>query len=235
MTALLGLATRLGLARLLLITGTRSRSGDLAEFADNCFAGGVDLIQLRDAGADHAELLTALQTMRRISFRYQGLVAVYESGELAQEFKADVFHLPERGRPASESREFLHRWALIGRSCHTKEQVAAALADEQVNYLNVGPIFGGPTADSGLDLVHYAAKLAPPGDPSSKPWFAVGGITAGTLDQVFEAGARRISVSRAITAANDPEAAAVSLKERIRRVWDSDPAMQHLTLQMFQA
>lgn len=233
MTALLGLATRLGLARLLLITGTRMEQADLAAFADACFAGGVDLMQLRDPSADHDQLLTALTAMRKVALHYQGLVAVYGSAPLAQEFGADVLHLPERGIPAAEARGYLHEWALVGRSCHSRGQVDAALADPNVNYLNVGPVFGGLTQDGGLDLVRHAAEVAPPGDAASKPWFAVGGITAGTLDQVLAAGARRISVSRAITSASDPEAAAISLKDRLRHAWNEDPAMANLTLQVF--
>lgn len=233
MTALLGLATRLGLARLLLITGTRTEQADLAAFADACFAGGVDLMQLRDPSADHDQLLTALTAMRKVALHYQGLVAVYGSAPLAQEFGADVLHLPERGIPAAEARGYLHEWALVGRSCHSRGQVDAALADPNVNYLNVGPVFGGLTQDGGLDLVRHAAEVAPPGDVASKPWFAVGGITAGTLDQVLAAGARRISVSRAITSASDPEAAAISLKDRLRHAWNEDPAMANLTLQVF--
>jgi thiamine-phosphate pyrophosphorylase len=233
MTALLGLATRLGLARLLLITGTRTEQADLPAFADACFAGGVDLMQLRDPSADHDQLLTALTAMRKVALHYQGLVAVYGSAPLAQEFGADVLHLPERGIPAAEARGYLHEWALVGRSCHSRGQVDAALADPNVNYLNVGPVFGGLTQDGGLDLVRHAAEVAPPGDAASKPWFAVGGITAGTLDQVLAAGARRISVSRAITSASDPEAAAISLKDRLRHAWNEDPAMANLTLQVF--
>lgn len=233
MTALLGLATRLGLARLLLITGTRTEQADLAAFADACFAGGVDLMQLRDPSADHDQLLTALTAMRKVALHYQGLVAVYGSAPLAQEFGADVLHLPERGIPAAEARGYLHEWALVGRSCHSRGQVDAALVDPNVNYLNVGPVFGGLTQDGGLDLVRHAAEVAPPGDAASKPWFAVGGITAGTLDQVLAAGARRISVSRAITSASDPEAAAISLKDRLRHAWNEDPAMANLTLQVF--
>lgn len=233
MTALLGLATRLGLARLLLITGARTEQADLAAFADACFAGGVDLMQLRDPSADHDQLMTALTAMRKVALHYQGLVAVYGSAPLAQEFGADVLHLPERGIPAAEARGYLHEWALVGRSCHSRGQVDAALADPNVNYLNVGPVFGGLTQDGGLDLVRHAAEVAPPGDAASKPWFAVGGITAGTLDQVLAAGARRISVSRAITSASDPEAAAISLKDRLRHAWNEDPAMANLTLQVF--
>ncbi|MCB0911090.1 MAG: thiamine phosphate synthase [Propionibacteriaceae bacterium] len=233
MTALLGLATRLELARLLLITGARTEKDDLPDFADACFAGGVDLMQLRDPSADHDQLLAALRVMRSAALHYQGLVAVYESGPLAKEFGADVLHLPERGIAAAEARGFLHEWALVGRSCHTREQVDAALADPAVDYLNVGPVFAGPTADAGLDLVRHTAAVAPPGEPSSKPWFAVGGITASTLDQVLAAGARRITVSRAITSADDPEAAAISLKDRLRHAWNEDPAMANLTLQVF--
>lgn len=234
MTALLGLATRLGLARLLLITGTRSAVGDLAEFIDAGFAGGVDLVQLRDPEADLATLLAALKVMRDVGYRYQGLVCVYESGELAEKFQADLLHLPERGEKASVARTHLHQWGLIGRSCHSSGQIEAAIADPDVHYLTVGPVFGGlPDGDAGLRLVRHAAKVAPPGSPQSKPWFAVGGITAANLDEVLAAGARRIAVSRGISDATDPEAAAMALKDRMRRIWNEDPAMQSVTLNMF--
>jgi thiamine-phosphate pyrophosphorylase len=232
-TALLGLSTRLGLARLLLITGAGRERPELAAFVDACFAGGVDIMQLRDPSADRAELLSALTLMREAGHRYQGLVSVYESVSLAEEFQADLLHLPERGERAKRARRHLHQWALIGRSCHSRDQVDAALADPDVNYLTVGPVFAGLTPDSGLELVRYTTTVAPPSDPSAKPWFAVGGITAATLDQVLAAGAKRIAVSRAITAAHDPEAAAIALKDRLRAAWNADPAMQALTLELF--
>ncbi|RAE29318.1 thiamine phosphate synthase, partial [Burkholderia multivorans] len=47
----------------------------------------------------------------------------------------------------------------------------------------------------------------------STPWFAIGGIAAGErLDAVREAGAERIVVVRAVTEADDPAAAAATLK-----------------------
>lgn len=236
MTALLGLATRLGLARLLLITGTRSAEGDLAEFVDAGFAGGVDMVQLRDPDADEAELLAALKVLREVGYRYQGLVSVYESGPLAERFSADLLHLPERGDPAVKARGYLHKWALIGRSCHSFAQIDAAVADPDVNYLTVGPVFGGlPGPEDGLELVRYAARVASPGDPAAKPWFAVAGITVANLDEVLAAGARRVAVSRAITDAADPEAAAMALKDRLRHAWNEDPAMQNLTLKVFRS
>jgi thiamine-phosphate pyrophosphorylase len=235
MTALLGLATRLGLARLMLITGTRAEVGDFAGFIDAGFAGGVDLVQLRDPDKDEDALLAALQVMREVGYRYQGLVSVYDSGALAEKFGADLLHLSERGEKAAAARGHLHQWGLIGRSCHSPAQIDAAVADPDVNYLTVGPVYGGlPMGGAGLALVRHAATVAPPSSAEAKPWFAVGGITAANLDEVLDAGARRIAVSRAINDADDAEAAAMALKDRLRHVWNEDPAMQNLTFKMFQ-
>ncbi|MFZ0531253.1 MAG: thiamine phosphate synthase, partial [Propionicimonas sp.] len=110
----------------------------------------------------------------------------------------------------------------------------AATADPDVNYLTVGPVFGGlPGGVAGLDLVRHAARVAPPAEPASKPWFAVGGVTAANLEEVLAAGARRIAVTRAITEADDAEAAALELKDRLRTAWSEDPKMQGLTLRIF--
>lgn len=227
----MGLATRLGLARLLLITGTRSGPDEVAGFADAAFSGGVDLLQIRQTGAEEDELLACLQAVRAVAYRYQGLVSAYESGSLAQRFDADLLQLPERGMAAAKAREYLHRYALVGRSCHGPSAIDAALADPQVDFLTVGPVF--PESGPGLALVRYADQAAPPSDPTAKPWFAITGISADNLDQVLAAGARRIAVSHAITEAADPAAAARTLKDRLRRAWNEDPAMQEFTFRVF--
>ncbi|MDX2784110.1 thiamine phosphate synthase, partial [Streptomyces caniscabiei] len=63
----------------------------------------------------------------------------------------------------------------------------------------------------GLDLVRHTAALA-----TDRPWFAIGGIDLGNLDEVVDAGARRVVVVRAITEADDPGAAAAEFTERLR-------------------
>ncbi|MDT7654849.1 MAG: thiamine-phosphate pyrophosphorylase, partial [Pseudonocardiales bacterium] len=61
------LRARLADARLYLCTDARRRRGDLAEFAEAALAGGVDIVQLRDKGADGAlearEELAALEVL----------------------------------------------------------------------------------------------------------------------------------------------------------------------------
>jgi thiamine-phosphate pyrophosphorylase len=78
----------------------------------------------------------------------------------------------------------------------------------------VGPCWPTPTKPGrtapGLDLVRTAAATGSP-----IPWFAIGGIDADRLAEVLDAGARRVVVVRAITAADDPTAAARQLRSAI--------------------
>ena len=108
---------------------------------------------------------------------------------------------------------------LIGRSSHAAHESEAALLEHGADYVAVGPCWPTPTKPGrpapGLDLVrHIAAWTAAQG--ISRPWFAIGGIDAERLDEVLEAGARRIVVVRALTEAADPHAAAAELARRLR-------------------
>jgi thiamine-phosphate pyrophosphorylase len=64
----------------------------------------------------------------------------------------------------------------------------------------------------GVELVRHAAAHA------RFPFFAIGGIDAGNVGAVIEAGARRVAVVRAIAEAPNPGAAARALREAIERV-----------------
>lgn len=214
---------RLRQARLFCVTDARLRTGDLASFAADVLNAGVDLIQLRDDGASDVQKLAALETLRAAD-RGRGLVSVYADCDLAREFGADALQLP-KGRPdAAKARRYVSRWARIGRACYTPGDVDAALADEGIDFLTIGPMFNRmpwTRGLPGLDLVRHAARVAPASGEGAKPWFAIGGITLDDLDEVLDAGARRVAVGRAITAADDPEAAARAFGDRLRAAWAS--------------
>ncbi|MFT4294778.1 MAG: thiamine phosphate synthase [Micropruina sp.] len=223
MTFLRGLDERLRLARLFCVTDARLGSADLKSFADGVFAAGVDLVQLRDESASDAQKLAALETLRTAA-RGQGLVSVHADPDLAREFVADVVQLPKGGPSATKARRGLSQWARVGRSCYSAADVDAALADDGIDFLTIGPVFNRMPWSSGLpglDLVRHAARVAPPAAKGSKPWFAIGGITLDNLDRVLDAGARRVAVGRAITAAGDPARAARMFGDRLRAAWAS--------------
>lgn len=212
------------LARLFCVTDARLASGDLAEVAARLSDAGVDLLQLRDDRASDAEKLTALQQLRRAA-QPNGLVSVYADYHLAEEFGADVLQLP-KGRPtAAKARGYVGEWAQLGRACYDAADIDAALADDGIAFLTVGPMYGRiPWLGTlpGLELVRHAARVAPPSDKGSKPWFAIGGITLDNLDDVLDAGARRVAVGRAIVEADDPAAAARQFGDRLRAAWGDE-------------
>ena len=234
MTALLGLQARLRLARLYLCTDARTERGDLEDFCEAAFAGGVDILQIRQKNMDPDEEVEALQVARRAAERHQAIVCVNDSPEIAERFSADMLHLGQTDGPSRRARRHLHRWALVGRSTHTPKQTDQAIADEYADYFCVGPVYATSTKPDyepvGLDLVGYAAQVAPPSDITAKPWFAIGGIDLDNLDDVLDAGARRVCVVRAITLADDPQAAARELSTRLRAAWRADPAMEQYSL-----
>jgi thiamine-phosphate pyrophosphorylase len=234
-TALMGLDARLRLARLYLCTDARQQQGDLADFLAAAFAGGVDIVQIRQKGMARDDELAALETARRAAEPYQGIVCVNDSAEIAGVFKADMLHLDQQRGPASAARKPLHPWALIGRSTHETGQTDRAIRDRDVDYFWVGPVYSSSSRPGeravGLDLIRYAAKRAPVARIESKPWFAIGSISRDNIDEVIAAGARRVCVVRAITEAPDPEKAARELHARLQAAWHADPAMQSYVFQ----
>ena len=231
----MGLEARLRLARLYLCTDARQKQGDLESFLHAVFAGGVDIVQIREKGMTPEAELAALEIARQAAGPYQGIVCVNDSPELAGRFQADMLHLGQADGSAARARTYVHRWALIGRSTHAPRQTDKAINDPNVDYFCVGPVYATSTKPDyepvGLDLVRYAARKARVGRIKSKPWFAIGGISLDNLDEVIEAGARRVCVVRAVTQASDPQGAAQQLSSRLRAAWKADPAMERYAFQ----
>jgi thiamine-phosphate pyrophosphorylase len=219
-------AVRLAAATLYLCTDARRERGDLAQFADAVLAGGVDIIQLRDKGSAGEQRfgplevraeLAACEILADAARRHGALFAVNDRADIARAASADVLHLGQSDLPLGVAREIVGPARLLGLSTHDSAQVAAAAVSE-ADYFCVGPCWPTPTkpgrAAPGLQLVRAASQLVSALE-SDKPWFAIGGIDVQRLPDVLEAGARRIVVVRAITAAEDPRAAAQQLRSAL--------------------
>ncbi|MFG3508823.1 thiamine phosphate synthase [Streptomyces sp. NPDC047821] len=208
-------AARLADARLYLCTDARRLQGDLPEFLDAVLTSGVDIVQLRDKGMEAGEELEHLAVFADACRRHGKLLAVNDRADVAHAIGSDVLHLGQGDLPVPAARAILGDDVLVGRSTHGEAEVDAAVAEPGVDYFCTGPCWPTPTKPGryapGLDLVRYAASL-----DQGRPWFAIGGIDAGNLDQVLDAGARRIVVVRAITEADDPAAATAALAKRVR-------------------
>jgi thiamine-phosphate pyrophosphorylase len=202
-------------ARLYLCTDARKQQGDLAGFLDAVLSSGVDIVQLRDKGMEAAEELEHLRVFADACRRHGKLLAVNDRADVGHAIGSDVLHLGQGDLPVPAARAILGDEVLIGRSTHAESEVDAAVAEPGVDYFCTGPCWPTPTKPGryapGLGLVRCAAGLG-----TDRPWFAIGGIDAGNLDEVLDAGARRIVVVRAITESDDPAAATASLVKRVR-------------------
>ncbi|MFI2639688.1 thiamine phosphate synthase [Streptomyces sp. NPDC018610] len=207
---------RLADARLYLCTDARRERGDLPEFLDAVLAGGVDIVQLRDKGMEAGEELEHLKVFADACARHGKLFAVNDRADVAHAARADVLHLGQGDLPVPAARAILGDGVLIGRSTHSEAEAEAAAAQDGVDYFCTGPCWPTPTKPGrhapGLGLVRHTASLG-----TDRPWFAIGGIDLGNLDEVLDAGARRVVVVRAITEADDPGAAAAEFAERLRQ------------------
>ena len=202
---------RLADARLYLCTPSRP---DLPEFLDAVLSGGVDVVQLREKGLEARQEIALCEVLAEAAARHGALWSVNDRADVASVARPDVLHLGQDDLPVAAARRILGPEVLVGRSCHDEQQVAAAALEPGVDYFCVGPTWPTPTKPGrpapGLPLTRFAAGLT-----TDRPWFAIGGIDEGNLDQVLEAGATRVVVVRALTEATDPHAAAARLRARL--------------------
>ena len=209
--------TRLGDARLYLCTDARRAQGDLVPFLNAVLGAGVDIVQLREKGLEAGEELGLLEVFAAACLRHDRLLAVNDRADIALAAGADVLHLGQDDLPVPVARQILGPGPLIGRSSHSPAQADAAADEPGVDYFCAGPVWTTPTKPgrpaTGLGLLSHAARRAP-----ARPWFAIGGISLGTLGEVLDAGATRVVVVRAITEADDPAAAAGSFARRLAAV-----------------
>lgn len=201
-------------ASLYVCTDARSDTGDLREFLHAAYDGGVDIIQLRDKHIDTRDEIAALEVLAEVAAEHDALFAVNDRADIAALVGADVFHIGQDDLTVAQARALLGPDVVIGLSTHSLAQATAAVQDADVDYFCTGPVWETPTkpgrAATGLELVTETAAV------SDKVFFTIGGVNAGTLPQVLEAGGRRAVVVRAVTDADDPRAAASELEGMLR-------------------
>src|SRR6201995_2532673 len=213
------LRARLAQARLYLCLDAREHQGDLPEFLDAVLGAGVDVVQLRQKGLEAAQELALLDVFRDQAAKHGALFAVNDRADLAYAAGADVLHLGQDDLPVPVARAIIGPDPIIGRSSHAEAETSAAATEPGVDYFCTGPVWPTPTKPGrpapGLPLVRYAATLDQAGHQTPRPWYAIGGIDLGNLDEVLAAGARRVVVVRALTDAAAPAAAAAEFARRL--------------------
>ncbi len=196
---------------LYLVAPARLRAGPLDELVPDLVAAGVGAIQLREKQMEAADVLRVARPILERCNEARVPFVVNDRPDIAAALEVDAVHLGTNDLPTRFARSIFD--GDVGRSTHSISDIAVALNEQDPDYIAVGPVHATPTKPgrpaAGIDLIRYAARSV------GIPWFAIGGIDEGNLDEVLEAGARRIVVVRAITGSPDPAAAAARLHERL--------------------
>jgi thiamine-phosphate pyrophosphorylase len=202
---------KLARSRLYLVLEARPHGVDPAPLLDAALRGGVDVVQLRDKELSDDDLVAAAEPFRRACDAHGALFVLNDRPELVGRAEADGVHVGQGDAAVADARRAVGADRLVGLSASTRAEIAAADAD--ADYLGVGAVFGTPTKPDagagGLELVRAARDLV------RVPWFAIGGVEAGTVEAVAAAGAAGVAVVRAVRDADDPEAAARALRSSL--------------------
>ena len=191
-----------------------------ADLARQLCDGGADLIQLRAKDWSNDRIRETAESLLPITQAANVGLVINDHWIIAGEIGADICHLGqedffESGFTSVADLEPPNPKLRLGLSTHAPEQAERAIK-AGADYLAFGPVYITPTKPARpavtLDYVRWAAKNA------DRPWFAIGGITLENIEDVLEAGARRICVVSAILNAPDVTRACQQFRERIASV-----------------
>ena len=190
---------------------------DPAELARQLCAGGADLVQLRAKGATTDAVRRLAEALLPVTEKAGVGLVINDYPDIARAIGAPMAHLGQEdffdaGHTHTSHLAPRTSHLQIGLSTHAPEQAQRALRAGP-DYIAIGPVFATPTKPGRppvtLDYVRWAAANV------SIPWFAIGGITLKSLDEVLAAGATRICVVSAILNAPDVTKACQDFRQRL--------------------
>lgn len=174
---------------------------DLVDVLKEAAAAGARLFQYRDKAASMREAYRLALRLRKASAEAGACLIINDRCDLALAVEADGVHVGQRDLPCWQAKRLMGPGKIVGVSTHRTAEVEDATR-AGADYLGFGPIFEtGSKPDRaplvGLDGLREARTRTP------LPIFAIGGITADTVQAVRQAGADGIAVIGAVAKADD--------------------------------
>ena len=192
--------------------GVRGGTAEIVERALACVRGGATMVQLRLKDADARTQVEVARALIAALPRAVPLI-MNDRADLAIAAGAAGVHVGPEDLPAAAVRRMLGPDRIVGVSVGSD---AEALQASDADYVGIGPVYATASKGDAGDAIGVAAlgRLA---SVCERPAVGVGGIDATNAAEVIAAGARGVAVIRALFSADDPEAAARSLRSAIGR------------------
>ena len=172
---------------------------DCNRVAEQMVTGGVDLIQLRGKGKSIDELVNLASEIHEVTARSDTPLIVNDYAEVAARVPVEGVHVGQDDDSILVARQKAGRNLIVGKSTHSLAQAHAALG-EGADYIGFGPIFATPTKPDykpiglgDIGQVHLDVDIL---------IFCIGGINIDNLQQVIDAGAKRVAMVSALLKAH---------------------------------
>jgi thiamine-phosphate pyrophosphorylase len=152
---------------------------------------GARILQFRHKGFFSREIFDQAREIAGMCRSANALFVMNDRADVARLLNA-ALHLGQDDLSPADARRVLGETCFIGLSTHNEAQLRDA-ADQPVDYLALGPIFGtatklNPDPVVGLDELRRLRPL------TDRPLVAIGGITRSIARRVMEAGADSVAV-----------------------------------------
>ena len=158
---------------------------------------GIETIQLRAKRLSDRDLHAEAERAVRGLAGWRGTLWIDDRVDLARMLDFAGVQLGQTDLLPATARALLPEERLIGASTHGRAQFESASDDAAVDWVALGPVFAtaskrDPDPVVGLELLSEAARA------KRKPLIAIGGIDAGNLRLVLDAGADSAAILGAV-------------------------------------
>lgn len=164
-------------------------------------AGGCRLVQYRNKSATTELKRREAADLRELCERYQAVLIINDSVELAAASGAHGVHLGQDDAAVDQARRLLGPRAIIGATCHSSLALAERACDQGADYFAFGRFF--PSQTKPLAPPAPLALLNELRQQRRLPVVAIGGINIDNAPSLIAAGADCLAVSHELFRGDD--------------------------------
>ena len=187
----------------------------LSDAVEHAVRGGAGMVQLREKDLDDETFLEEALKLKELCAKYKVPLIINDNTEVALRADADGVHVGQSDLDAADVRGLIGKDKILGVSAHSLEEALLAVK-HGADYLGVGAAFAtGSKTDVNVISHDIYSEIC---SNVTIPVVAIGGIDADNIAELKGSGISGAAVISAIFAADDIEAAARKLKERIAEV-----------------
>lgn len=200
---------------------------DLVSVVEAAIQGGVTIVQYRDKRSDTADLIRIGKRLHAITKKHNIPLLINDHVGVAQAVGAEGVHLGQEDMDLQTARRILGPDAIIGVTANSLSEAVIA-ASGGADYLGIGTVYATPTKEDTKSIIGTAGVKNILHRLSSMdeaiPTVAIGGLNASNVQRVMfqsksaSKGLNGVAIVSAMMAAEDPKAAAATLKNSIQSV-----------------